>query len=75
MLLIAWMMVSAVRYPSFKHIDWQSHLNIEHFIGLIVAVVLLFLFWQFSFALLFMSYLFYGAARHLRQRRAKAKAT
>ena len=39
------------------------------FIGLIVLVILLFAFWRFSFALLFLSYLFYGAFRHMRQRR------
>jgi len=74
MLLIAWMMVSKVRYPSFKHIDWQSHLNIEHFIGLIIAVILLFAFWRFSFALLFLAYLFYGVARHMRRRSALKNA-
>jgi len=74
MLLIAWMMVSPVRYPSFKHVDWQSHLTIQAFIGLIIAVVLLFAFWRFSFALLFLSYLFFGAFRHVRRRSAEKKA-
>lgn len=75
MLLIAWMMVSNVRYPSFKHIDWQSHLRMQHFIALIIGVALLIFFWQFSFALLFLGYLFYGFGRHLKHRsREKKKA-
>lgn len=69
MLLIAWMMVSSVRYPSFKHLDWQSHLQVQHFIGLIAFVATLIFFWKFSFAILFLAYLFYGLWRHLRQRR------
>ncbi|GHC01881.1 CDP-diacylglycerol--serine O-phosphatidyltransferase [Cerasicoccus arenae] len=75
MLLIAWMMVSNVRYPSFKHLGWQSHLRTQHFIALIIGVALLVFFWQFSFALLFMAYLFFGVGRHLRkQKKAKAAA-
>ncbi|MEO0795517.1 MAG: CDP-diacylglycerol--serine O-phosphatidyltransferase [Verrucomicrobiota bacterium] len=69
MLTIAWMMVSSVRYPSFKHIDWQSHLSIQHFTGLIVFVAALLMFWRFSFALLFMGYLFYGLFRHVKRKK------
>ncbi|WP_309386584.1 CDP-alcohol phosphatidyltransferase family protein [Cerasicoccus frondis] len=69
MLLIAWMMVSNVRYPSFKHLGWQTHLRIQHFVGLIIFVMLLIFFWRFSFALLFMAYLFFGLIRHLRTRK------
>ncbi len=69
MLLIAWMMVSQVRYPSFKHIDWHSSMRPQHFIGLIIGMALLIFFWQFSFALLFLGYLFYGLGRHLRRRK------
>lgn len=74
MLLIAWMMVSTVRYPSFKYIDWQSHLRAQHFIALFIGVMLLFFFWQFSFALLFLGYLFYGVIRHLKNRKSKGAA-
>ncbi|WP_309399583.1 CDP-alcohol phosphatidyltransferase family protein [Cerasicoccus maritimus] len=69
MLLIAWMMVSNVRYPSFKHLGWQTHLKIPHFVGLIIFVMMLIFFWRFSFALLFLAYLFFGLFRHLKKRR------
>lgn len=69
MLTIAWLMVSNVRYPSFKHIGWQSHLRAQHFIALIILCALVLFFWQFSFALLFLSYLFFGLARHLKKRK------
>lgn len=67
LLLIAYMMVSHVVYPSFKHIGWQSRIKFQHFILLIIAVVALVSFWKFSFAILFLVYLFYGIVRHMRR--------
>ncbi|WP_269540440.1 CDP-alcohol phosphatidyltransferase family protein [Cerasicoccus fimbriatus] len=74
MLLIAWMMVSNVRYPSFKHLGWQTHMRVQHFIGLIILVMLLIFFWRISFTLLFLIYLFYGLFRHFRNRRTLGAA-
>lgn len=75
MVLIAWLMVSGVHYPSFKYIDWHTRMNFQLFILYIVLAAALFLFWKFSFALLFLAYIFHGLFRHVRTRRSQAPAT
>lgn len=67
LLLIAYMMVSHVVYPSFKHIGWRSRIKLQHFILLVVGVVVMVTFWKISFAIVFIVYLFYGLVRHMRR--------
>ncbi len=69
MLLIAWLMVSLIPYPSFKHVDWQTHTQMRHFIALVAFVAALFLFWRFSFAILFLVYIGWGFIAHLMRRK------
>ena len=64
MLLVAYLMVSPVRYPSFKEIDWHTKARFRTFILLLVAVALVFLFRQYALVLLFLTYLFFGLIRH-----------
>lgn len=73
MLLIAWLMISLVPYPSFKHVDWHTHLQLRHFIYLIALVAALFLFWRFSFAVLFLGYIFYGLIKYMMRPRIADK--
>lgn len=75
LLLIAYMMVSRVVYPSFKHIGWQSRIKLQHFILLIIGVVAMIVFWKFSFAIAFIVYLFYGLVRHMRRERVIKRGT
>ncbi len=65
MLAIAVLMVSNIPYPSFKEIDWQTSTRFRSFILLVACLSLIFLFRQFSFAILFLIYIAYGPARHL----------
>jgi len=65
LLAIAALMVSNIRYPSFKEIDWHTQLRFRAFIVLVVALGLIFLFRQFAFAILFLAYIAYGPARYL----------
>jgi len=65
MLLIAWLMVSTVRYPSFKNIDSQTQIRFRTFLAIVILVVILFLFKEVAFALIFLTYIFYGLLRHL----------
>jgi CDP-diacylglycerol---serine O-phosphatidyltransferase len=67
MLLIAWLMVSTIRYPSFKDIDWQTKMRFRHFIGVFVLAVLVFLLGPVSFFIVFLSYIFFGLIRHWRR--------
>lgn len=62
---ISLLMVSSVRYPSFKKIDWHTKTQVRTFIGVVVVMVLFFLFWQIALAVLFLSYVFFGLIRFL----------
>lgn len=73
MILIAYLMVSAIRYPSFKHIDWRTRIRFRTFILLFVAAVLLWLFWGVGLALVFHGYIFYGLFLHIKKMNRRAK--
>lgn len=66
LLLIAFLMVSNIRYPSFKTIDWHTETKFRTFIILFVGIALIFLFRSFAIAGAFLMYIFYGLVRHLR---------
>ena len=65
MLLIAYLMVSTVRYPSFKEIDWHTKARFRSFIMVLVGVALVFLFRVYALVIIFLSYVFWGLARHI----------
>jgi CDP-diacylglycerol--serine O-phosphatidyltransferase len=67
LLLVAFLMVSNIPYPSFKHIGWQTQTRAQSFILFVVLIAVVFLFREYSFAILFLSYIFYGLGRHLRR--------
>ena len=66
MLLIAWLMVSNVRYPSFKHIDWTTETKCRAFILIISVCVIIFTFESLSFGILSLSYVFYGLTKYVK---------
>ncbi len=72
MLLIAWLMVSNVHYPSFKHIDWNTETKIRAFILMVSIVVVLLTFEEFSLAILSLTYVFWGLFKHFRNKFKKA---
>ncbi len=67
LLLIALLMVSTVRFPSFKQIDWQTKTRFPTFVY--IAFIVGFVFWLQEEALvpLFLGYIFYGLFRHARR--------
>lgn len=67
MLLIAWLMVSSIPYPSFKTIDWHTEIRFRNLVALIAIMATLFFFKEFAFALIFLTYIFYGLLRHISQ--------
>ncbi|MFC0539563.1 CDP-diacylglycerol--serine O-phosphatidyltransferase [Pelagicoccus mobilis] len=74
MLLISYLMISNVRYPSFKKIDWQTQIRFTTFVGLLVFGGLAFFTREYALVLGFLAYLFYGLGRHLlRLKRISAK--
>ena len=78
MLLIAWLMVSNVHYPSFKNIGWHTQARMRTFVLLFIAIVVgLFLFSQFIPIILFLTYIFFGLVKHIisRLKGVRAKAS
>ena len=65
MLAIALLMVSDIPYPSFKDIDWHTHIRFRTFILLILGFCISFVFKELFFAALFFGYIVYGPIRHL----------
>jgi CDP-diacylglycerol---serine O-phosphatidyltransferase len=67
LLLIALLMVSTIRYPSFKQVDWQLKTRIRTFVLIIVIAGLIFWQQEIAFVVLFLGYIFYGLVRHVRR--------
>ncbi|MDR0595754.1 MAG: CDP-diacylglycerol--serine O-phosphatidyltransferase [Puniceicoccales bacterium] len=72
MLLIAWLMVSNIKYPSFKKVGWNTQAKWGSFIMGITIIVLFTLIQELAMAVIFLSYIFFGMGRHIiRSRKAK----
>lgn len=65
MLAIAFLMISNIPYPSFKKIDWNTSTRLYQFFYLIFTLAILFLFKEFSFVFIFLTYILYGPIRAL----------
>ncbi len=64
MILIAWMMVSNIPYPSFKHINWTTSMRFRSFILLITCAILIVYLRECSFAIIFLGYAFYPPIKY-----------
>ncbi|HTT55963.1 MAG TPA: CDP-diacylglycerol--serine O-phosphatidyltransferase [Opitutaceae bacterium] len=67
LLLIALLMVSTIRYPSFKQVDWQMKTRFRTFVIIIVFAGVVFWQQEVAFVALFLTYIFYGLVRHVRR--------
>lgn len=74
MLLIAFLMVSKVRYPSGKKLDLQTTTQIGNFILFLVLIGLIVVFKEIALLFLTLGYLFYGIYRHLRKGRTQPES-
>ena len=75
-LLVAVLMVSNIRYPSFKKIDLEKANFIKVLVGLVVSASLIFIYPVESLSILISAYLAFGLIRaslHLIKRLSKAK--
>jgi CDP-diacylglycerol--serine O-phosphatidyltransferase len=63
MLLLSGLMVSNVRYPTFKYVDWTRARSVAVFATVVIVGLLLAKYFQITLALLFIAYLLYGLAR------------
>lgn len=77
MVLIAVLMVSTVRYPSFKQVDWQTRTRLRTFVVILVTIGVIVEFQEVALLWIFLGYIFYGLFGHWRrvQRARLAKKT
>lgn len=67
LLLIAMLMISSVRYPSFKQVDWQTRARIRTFVLVLAVIGLVIVFQEIALLVLFLGYIAYGLLAHLRR--------
>ncbi len=67
MLLIAFLMMSTVRYPSGKKVDLQTQTKARRFVVLIICAGFLVLFKEIAFICVCLVYIFYGLIRQWRK--------
>jgi CDP-diacylglycerol--serine O-phosphatidyltransferase len=63
MLFLSFMMFSRFKYPSFKAISWKTEHSLPKFLIIVLLLGLTLVYYQWMFALLFLSYLLYGFFR------------
>jgi len=63
MMLLSYLMVSDIEYPSFKSINWRSRRSFHWVLMCILVIVFTIKNWQWMPMVLFVSYLAYGLAR------------
>ncbi len=68
MLLIAFLMVSSIHYPSFREIDWNTKARFRTFIVIFAVGVMLFLWRENGLILVFLGYISYGIYMHFKSR-------
>ncbi|MDR2844656.1 MAG: CDP-diacylglycerol--serine O-phosphatidyltransferase [Puniceicoccales bacterium] len=69
-LLISYLMVSNIRYPSFKHINWNTRLKIQAFIGVFLLLVLVIYYSEYAIPLVFLAFILNGIIYSLRKKTA-----
>jgi len=65
MVFISYLMISPIRYPSFKNVDWNTKVRLRTFVGLLATGAVVYMYKQYALSLLFLAYLFYGVIRHV----------
>ena len=65
MLVISFLMVSNVRFPSFKKLDWTARARTRGFILIIIIGAVVFRYPQYSFPAIFLGYISFSIFRHI----------
>ena len=71
MVFLSWMMFSSFRYPSFKAINWRTTRSLPRFIAIVAVLIMLYLYYEWMPAVIFVSYLLYGFLRPFLSRKMK----
>ncbi|HKB57472.1 MAG TPA: CDP-diacylglycerol--serine O-phosphatidyltransferase [Lacunisphaera sp.] len=64
MILVSFLMVSTIRYPSFKQINWETRTRFRTFVLVVVCIALLAKLQEIAFFFIFIAYIFYGLFAH-----------
>jgi CDP-diacylglycerol--serine O-phosphatidyltransferase len=64
MLVISFLMISNVRFPSFKKLDWTTRAKTRGFILIIILGAVIFRYPQYAFPAVFLGYVLYSLFRH-----------
>jgi CDP-diacylglycerol--serine O-phosphatidyltransferase len=64
MLIVSYLMISNVRFPSLKMINWNTRTKSKGFVLIIFVGIGLFLFRELSMVLVFLGYITWGVIRH-----------
>jgi CDP-diacylglycerol---serine O-phosphatidyltransferase len=64
LILVSFLMISTIRYPSFKQVNWETRTRFRTFVGVFVAVLVLWRFQEIAFFFIFLAYIFYGLFAH-----------
>ncbi len=72
--LIAWLMMSGIRYPSGKKVDMQTQTKFRPFIGILILLGLVVTFREIAFLGICLGYIFFGIIRAWQRRRVARKS-
>lgn len=64
LILVSFLMVSTVRYPSFKQVNWETKTRMRSFVAVFTAGIVIWRLQEVAFFFLFLAYIFYGLFAH-----------
>lgn len=64
LILVSMLMVSTIRYPSFKQVNWETKTRFRTFVGVFVAIVLVWKLQEIAIFFLFLAYIGFGVFAH-----------
>ncbi len=64
MLVISFLMISNVRFPSFKKVDWTTRARTRGFILIVIVAAAVIRYPEYSFPALFLGYVIWSVIRH-----------
>jgi CDP-diacylglycerol--serine O-phosphatidyltransferase len=64
LILVSFLMVSTVRYPSFKQVNWETKTRFRTFVVVFIGIVLIVRLQEVSLFFIFLGYIAYGLFAH-----------
>lgn len=64
LILVSFLMVSTVRYPSFKQVNWETKTRFRTFVGVFIGIILIVRLQEVALFFLFLAYISYGLFTH-----------